>query len=72
MKALNLIQKDSFKIIGGASLFALALVLDALAYTAAASVCCIIALLFSGLDVYIDAARGIWRRDFLDEKFNIN
>lgn len=69
MRFLRLIERDSFKIFGGAFFFAFALVFDAVSLNVFSFAAYIMALLFAGLDVYFDAVRGILKRDFLDEKF---
>ena len=69
MKISRLIENDKFKIIFGSVFFVGALILDAVELALAAFVLYAAALLSSGLSVYIDAVRGVVRRDFLDEKF---
>lgn len=69
-KALKFFITDGGRLALGGVLFAVALVLDAL--EAALPLCVaayVLALAVSGIGVYIDAVRGILRRDFLDEKF---
>ena len=69
MSVLRFIENDKFKIVFGSVFFAAALVVDAVAISVAAVILYSLALAFSGLSVYIDAVRGVIRRDFLDEKF---
>lgn len=69
MNVLRLVEEDKFKTIGGAAFFAAALVSEALSLPLIAFISYVLALVFSGLSVYIAAARGILKRDFLDEKF---
>ena len=53
----------------GAVLFVCALILDIQELSAASLILYIAALLVAGAEVYLDAVRGILRRDLLDEKF---
>ena len=53
----------------GAVLFVCALILDIQELAAASLILYIAALLVAGAEVYLDAVRGILRRDLLDEKF---
>lgn len=69
MRLTSLIENDKFKIAIGSSFFALGLLAGVIGYDILSLSLCIAALLCSGLSVYIDALRGLWRRDFLDEKF---
>ena len=66
---LSFVKKDVFKI--GASLlfFVTALVMGILDFTPASLALYIAALLISGCEVFVDAIRGIFRGDLLDEKF---
>ena len=68
MKTARFFRSDIGRILSGAVLFAFALALDAFA-PKIAPVFYILALLVSALDIYIDAVKGIIRRDLLDEKF---
>ena len=69
MKILNFFESDKTKISGGVAFFALGLILGAFNIGILSAVSYVLALTISGLSVYLDAARGIIRRDFLDEKF---
>ena len=69
MRILRLIENDKAKVLGGAVFFLSALALDALSLHTLSIIAYAAALAFSGLSVYIDAFRGILKRDFLDEKF---
>ena len=69
MKTTKLIESDSFKTVGGAVFFGLALMLGYLSFSVLELMSYVIALLASGLSVYLAAVRGIVKRDFLDEKF---
>ena len=54
----------------GASVFFFsALILEQKISSVGISLLYIVALVISGYNVFIDAVRGIWRRDLLDEKF---
>ena len=68
-KSLELIKKDGFRLAIGAVLFVVAVVLEHLSLIAAALALYIPALICAGTRVYLSAAKGIMRRDFLDEKF---
>ena len=57
------------RIILGVALFLPAFILDKLEYTVVSYILYIISLVVSGYTVFIDAVKGIIRRDFLDEKF---
>ncbi len=63
------IKNPIFRIATSAALLAAAIVLEHLAVPVAPVIIYISALLIAGLDVFINAARGILRRDLLDEKF---
>lgn len=65
----KLLKNEPLKIIIGLCLFVPGLILEHLGFTTSALCLFIPALLVSGLSVFIDAVRGILRRDFLDEKF---
>ena len=70
MKRLKKLLKNQLVgIIGGASFFVPALVLERLQFNTVALVLYIFALVFAGTGVAFDAIRGILRRDLLDEKF---
>jgi len=69
-KLLSFINSELGRIIFGFSLFISALLVDFLTdYSYLALGLYIAALLISGYSVFLDAIRGILRRDFLDEKF---
>ena len=57
------------RIILGVALFLPAFILDKLEYTVVSYILYIMSLVVSGYTVFIDAVKGIIRRDFLDEKF---
>lgn len=63
------LASEPIRIICGLLLFVPALIFDNLGYEIAAVVLYISALVASGIAVFRDAAMGILRRDFLDEKF---
>lgn len=63
------LKNEPLRIITGLILFFTALTLDLLHIPIAPLVIYILALLVSGITVFLDAIRGILRRDFLDEKF---
>ncbi len=70
MKKVNsLFSSELFRIIFGALVFAVALALDFFSFTYAAVAVYMSALVIVGAAVFIDAIRGILRRDLLDEKF---
>ena len=60
---------DMGRFLAGAVLFAFAIISGAIELAVLSPVMYVIALAISGFTVYIDAVRGILRRDFLDEKF---
>ena len=68
-KFLSFVSGEFFRITLGASLFVAALILSQFGFSAISLALYIIALLISGIGVYIDAIRGICRGDLLDEKF---
>ena len=63
------ISRELARIIIGALLFVLALVFEHQSYSHIALCLFAAALAVSGFSVFLDAVRGILRRDFLDEKF---
>ena len=65
----KLFKNELFKIILGLSLFIPGAILSHLEFRYVSLSLLIAALLVSGLSVFIGAARGILRGDFLDEKF---
>lgn len=65
----KLLKNELFGIAGGALFFIPALVLEWLKFDTGALVLYIFALIFAGIGVFLDAVRGILRRDLLDEKF---
>jgi len=68
-KAIEFFKKEIVRIALGFALFIAAFVCEKLSITIPALTLYIIALFVSGIAVFIDAVRGIIRRDFLDEKF---
>ena len=72
-KILSFILSDLGRIIVGLILFAVAMILEHIdeiySFSLRAFIIYIVALLVAGLPVFIDAVRGILRRDLLDEKF---
>ncbi len=68
-KALDFLRSELGRFILGAVLFVTALALDIAELSVASLVIYICALAASGFSVYVDAVKGILRRDFLDEKF---
>ncbi len=68
-KIINIFDNDIFKLSLGIFLFSAALISDMLSFFISALILYIAALVISGYSVYIDAVKGILRRDFLDEKF---
>ncbi len=67
--AFGFLVSELGRIILGAVLFASALILEALSIETASLILYILALLAAGCAVFVDAVRGIIRRDLLDEKF---
>ena len=65
----RLLKNELFGIISGALLFVPAICFEAFGSDTVALVFYVLALLFSGAGVFLDAIRGILRRDLLDEKF---
>jgi len=65
----KLLKNEPLKIILGLCLFIPGLILEHFGFEIASLVLFILALAVSGLSVFIDAIKGILRRDFLDEKF---
>ena len=63
------LKNEPLKIIIGLALFIPGFILEHLGFSSIALCLFIPALLICGLSVFIDAFRGILRRDFLDEKF---
>ena len=68
-KILSFSKSELGRFIAGAALFICAIAFGAFEYSAASLILYIMALIVSGCEVYIDAVKGILRRDFLDEKF---
>ncbi len=64
----RLISVSLFRIALGLALFITALLFDLFSLSVPAILIYILALAVSGLGVFLDAARGIARRDFMDEK----
>ncbi len=69
IKIKDFLISEIGRIIAGALFFASALIFDFFKYSVVALILYIIALLIAGTAVFIDAVRGILRRDLLDEKF---
>ena len=65
----KLLKNQLFGIIGGLLFFLPAFVLEALKFNTIPLVFYVFALIFAGAGVFLDAFRGILRRDLLDEKF---
>ena len=63
------IENPIVRIIASALLLAVAIILESFNLTIPSVIIYITALLISGLDVFIDAVRGVIRGDLLDEKF---
>ena len=68
-KLISLFKREVPRIAVSAPLFVTALITEHLLLNYVALALYILALLVSGLPVFIDAVRGILRRDLLDEKF---
>lgn len=68
-KILKFIKSEVGRFSIGALIFVCAIVLEAFQLSVPSLVLYALALIISGAAVYIDAVRGILRRDFLDEKF---
>ncbi len=68
-KTLIFLRSELGRIISGFCVFSAALTFENLNFLKTAFCFYILALLISGFAVFFDAARGILRRDFLDEKF---
>ena len=68
-KLISLFKREVPRIAVSALLFVTALITEHLLLNYVALALYILALLISGLPVFIDAVRGILRRDLLDEKF---
>ncbi len=68
-RMLEFIKSELGRFTVGAVIFAAALITDAAELSVIALILYVIALAISGIGVYIDAIKGILRRDFLDEKF---
>ncbi len=65
----KLLKNEPLRIILGLCLFIPGLILEHLGFSIASLVLFILALAVGGIAVFIDAIKGILRRDFLDEKF---
>ena len=63
------VSSELFPIISGGILFVIGLILSALDLEIASAVVFAVALAVAGIRVYVDAVKGIIRRDLLDEKF---
>ena len=68
-KLKRLLKNELFGIVTGGALFAVAITLEQLKFNTVSLVFYILALVFAGAGVALDAFRGIMRRDLLDEKF---
>ena len=68
-KLLAVLKSDVARIICGSFLFVLALILEQSLYVYGSLALFLTALIVCGYKVFLDAVRGILRRDFLDEKF---
>lgn len=68
-KILSFSKSELGRFIVGSALFICAIAFGAFEYSTASLILYIMALIVSGCEVYIDAVKGILRRDFLDEKF---
>ena len=68
-KILDLFGKDWMGIVLGGALFVPALIFEHLGFAVLSLVLYCLALLGAGYSVFIDAVKGILRRDLLDEKF---
>ena len=68
-RMLEFIKSELGRFTVGAVIFAAALITDAAELSVVSLILYVIALAISGIGVYIDAIKGILRRDFLDEKF---
>lgn len=68
-KLLSFLKSDIARIICASVFFFSALILEQKVSSVGISLLYIVALVISGYNVFIDAVRGIWRRDLLDEKF---
>ena len=66
---LKLLKSDVTRIVASLVFFILALILEQNVNPYIALALYVIALIISGIGVFIDAVRGILRRDLLDEKF---
>ena len=70
MKRLKkLVKSEPLRIAVGLAIFIPALIIEHTGNNTLALALFITALILSGIEVFIDAVRGILRRDFLDEKF---
>jgi Cd2+/Zn2+-exporting ATPase len=67
--SLRIFKNDLFKIIIGSLFFAAGIIFDALTFSLFSNICCILALLVTGREVFWRAFRGILRRDLFDEQF---
>ncbi len=63
------ILSEPFRFILGGIIFISAIMTDVLCYSSLSFILYLSALTVSGFSVYVDAVKGILRRDFLDEKF---
>ena len=72
-KAFDFIRSDIGRIVIGCALFVSALIVDyvdrASSFSLRALIIYVLALMVAGIPVFIDAVKGIIRKDLLDEKF---
>ncbi len=68
-KLSDLLKSDVFRIVASLIFFISALIIEQFDFLYISLALYVIALLISGCSVFIDAVRGILRRDLLDEKF---
>ena len=68
-KILSFLCGEAGRFTVGVVLFVCAIVLDSLEYSMVSTIVYVAALAVAGAAVYVDAVKGILRRDFLDEKF---
>ncbi len=66
---LRVLTSDAATLGGSLVLLGAGILLSVLSCTVASAVCCVLAVLVAGLPVFMDAVRGLLRRDLLDETF---
>ena len=69
MSVVNFLKKDIVRILVGAVFFISAFIIEQFSLAPVALVLYLTVLAITGLPVFVDAVRGILRRDLLDEKF---